>query len=100
MQDLCKRYSSDLNIPAAITREILEHLRQHALQKLVEREQFQKTGKAVLKIKASGLRDDKVVPHFYIFYRVFLILTITCNTVWVSINSSTARQLDSPTLLH
>nr|XP_022320914.1 NEDD8 ultimate buster 1-like [Crassostrea virginica]XP_022320915.1 NEDD8 ultimate buster 1-like [Crassostrea virginica] len=58
-EDLCKRYSSDLNIPAAITREILEHLRQHALQKLVEREQFQKTGKAVLKIKASGLRDDK-----------------------------------------
>lgn len=54
------KYSSDLDIPAADIREILEYLRQHALQKLAERDQFQKTGKAVLKIKATGLRENKV----------------------------------------
>lgn len=58
-EELCVKYSNDLNIPAADIREILEHLRQHALQKLAERDQFQKTGKAVLKIKATGLRENK-----------------------------------------
>jgi DNA-binding transcriptional MerR regulator len=58
---LCEKYSSALQIPIAEIREILEHLRQHALQKLAEREQFQKTGKAQLKIKASGLKENKVI---------------------------------------
>ncbi|XP_062613974.1 NEDD8 ultimate buster 1-like [Saccostrea cucullata] len=58
-QTLCEEYSKDLQIPAFEIREMLEHLRQHALQKLSEREQFQKTGKATLKIKASGQRENK-----------------------------------------
>ncbi|XP_064598397.1 NEDD8 ultimate buster 1-like [Liolophura sinensis] len=53
-KDLANRYSSDLNIPFDDVLTILETLRVNALQKLADREKFQKSGLATLKVRLAG----------------------------------------------
>lgn len=61
---LIKRYSGDLALKEHVVAQALEHLRLHALEKLAERNKFQATGIATLKVKvAAGQGSAKqVIP--------------------------------------
>ncbi|KAK6165393.1 hypothetical protein SNE40_022327 [Patella caerulea] len=50
-KELIKRYSVELKLDEDVIKDIIESLRQHALQKLAERNQFQTEGIATLKVK-------------------------------------------------
>lgn len=66
-QDLANRYSSDLNIPFDDVLTILETLRVNALQKLADREKFQKSGLATLKVRLAGQCPKSVSMVFSTF---------------------------------
>lgn len=53
MQDLIKKYAADLMLSEDSVSQILEDLRKHALAKLAERNKFQASGIATLKIKVA-----------------------------------------------
>ncbi|KAL3854064.1 hypothetical protein ACJMK2_013345 [Sinanodonta woodiana] len=56
-QELVEKYSKELQLSQELLQEILEQLRIHALQKLAERDKFQKSGLASLKVRISGKAD-------------------------------------------
>ncbi|KAK3088676.1 hypothetical protein FSP39_022249 [Pinctada imbricata] len=53
-KELIQRYSAELKLSEEEVEEAIECLRCHAVQKLAEREQFQKEGLATLKVKVAG----------------------------------------------
>ncbi|CAC5368288.1 unnamed protein product [Mytilus coruscus] len=61
-KDLIDRFSKDLKLPQDEITDILELLRVHAIQKLQERNKFQESGLATIKVKISGQKskEDKV----------------------------------------
>lgn len=52
--ELINRYCKDLKLSTDTVADILESLRQHAIQKLQERNRFQESGLATIKVKISG----------------------------------------------
>lgn len=55
--DLVSKYAADLKLSPDTVSDILESLRLHALQKLHERNKFQQSGLATIKVKVSGQKS-------------------------------------------
>ncbi|XP_076088637.1 NEDD8 ultimate buster 1-like [Mytilus galloprovincialis] len=62
-KDLVDRFSKDLKLPEDEITEIFESLRVHAIQKLQERNKFQESGLATIKVKISGQKSKEETKH-------------------------------------
>ena len=56
-QELIQTFCDDLKLSSDVVTEVLESLRLHAVQKLQERNKFQESGLATIKIKISGHKE-------------------------------------------
>lgn len=59
-QELIQTFCDDLKLSSDAVTEVLESLRLHAVQKLQERNKFQESGLATIKIKISGHKEKEV----------------------------------------
>lgn len=87
-QELTAKYAADLSISESYVHTLLENLRNHALQKLAERERFQKSGLATLKVKVAGSKlniGSKIIP-----------IEIDLNCRGTLLKNEISKELDQP----
>lgn len=88
-QNLANKYSNELDIDKNICITALQELQKHALDKLHDKEVYQETGVAIIKVKLSG----NIVPGNITNSRILSIHT-TLSSLTSSLQKAVSEQID------
>ncbi|XP_075235105.1 NEDD8 ultimate buster 1-like isoform X5 [Lycorma delicatula] len=89
LQNLANKYSNELDIDKNICITALQELQKHALDKLHDKEVYQETGVAIIKVKLSG----NIVPGNITNSRILSIHT-TLSSLTSSLQKAVSEQID------
>ena len=85
---MIQTFCDDLKLSSDAVTEVLESLRLHAVQKLQERNKFQESGLATIKIKISGHKEKVSCYKFESIVQTRCFCGKTLGYIWYNILES------------